>query len=827
VTGLAARVETQPAQVESVYNVRLGAVLAATLSPGATTISVDDTDRFVDGGGQLALESADDVFVPADGTAGTDAYFDRPSSIGVVYDSVDRVANTLHLAVAWDTTFPTFAVGDSVWVDPPAMDRRADVLLDGDGEQLVTARIPFALAAQLPEGVREPNAGEWCRVRIDDTGFEVVDVVNEQALIAADAVEVGEDEDADAAFDTITVDEVISPSVPRRSGDDVLFYVDPVLGSDENGGDAVYPLVDGFDRSVASGWGTADVGGTWGQAQYQGTGVPDVGVLTASAARLRVNGGSQTNVMVTNDFAALNAEVRAQVSGLTALPSAGSVYLGVGRIADSANLYTVNLNIATTGALSLTANRELAGTFTTLATVALPTYTAGHVYTLRVQIAANEDGGTTIRAKAWLSSGGTEPEAWQIETTDGAGGAIAAVSRWGCHQQSGSAFSGTSHGTWYDFAVTAIDASGEVVDTDAGGVGPLATLRAALDHLGSWNDGDVRISLIGDVEEDLEIDGLAGGGRLTVDGGLVAVLYGRVRLYGVSQFVEIRDLTLQHVAETSVAGVEMRTSRHIELNNLKMQGNGVSANGVLATEGSEGQVVGCQMNGYTTNAVQCIEGSTLFLQNNLGAGGATSSYRAAQSILFVDGTKPTVATMTANGGQIFGTTTNAAGTPPPTTNRKTSTHTANATKTWRPEWGWKSGDDAIQGEWAGSGGLSRGVAAYGTNLRKPGRTARSAKIYVRRAGSGGPGGKQAIYLAVHPEEKVGGGTPGITAGPTKIGELANGEGKWMDVPKSYAQSVMTGGGRGFMLYHGSPSPYVICAGRSGSNQNFQVKITHE
>ena len=30
-----------------------------------------------------------------------------------------------------------------------------------------------------------------------------------------------------------------------------------------------------------------------------------------------------------------------------------------------------------------------------------------------------------------------------------------------------------------------------------------------------------------------------------------------------------------------------------------------------------------------------------------------------------------------------------------------------------------------------------------------------------------------------------------------------------------------------MLHHGSPSPYVIAAGRGGSSSNFQVKITHE
>ena len=110
-SGLAERVGTMPAQVLAVYNVRIGAVLAGTLAPAATTILVDDVDVFVDERGYVALESADDLFVPADAVAGTDAYYDRPGSLGVEYDAVDRTARSLHLVVPWDATFPTFAEG--------------------------------------------------------------------------------------------------------------------------------------------------------------------------------------------------------------------------------------------------------------------------------------------------------------------------------------------------------------------------------------------------------------------------------------------------------------------------------------------------------------------------------------------------------------------------------------------------------------------------------------------------------------------------------------------------------------------------------------------
>ena len=228
-----------------------------------------------------------------------------------------------------------------------------------------------------------------------------------------------------------------------------------------------------------------------------------------------------------------------------------------------------------------------------------------------------------------------------LETTDGAGGGIASTSRWGAFQQTLAGFTHrpTSHATWYDFSVTAIDPSGALVDTDAGGVGPLATLRAALDHLGSWNDGDVRIALVADVEEDLEIEGLAGGGRVIVDGGLVATLYGRIRFYGVHQFVEVRDLTLQHVAETSLSGVEMRTARHIELNNLD-----AGERRLVQRRPRDGGVGGpgrqLPMNGYTTNAVQCIEGSTLFCSTSAPEARRRATARPSPSSLSTGPSRP-------------------------------------------------------------------------------------------------------------------------------------------------------------------------------------------
>ncbi len=169
---------------------------------------------------------------------------------------------------------------------------------------------------------------------------------------------------------------------------------------------------DAFGRSVASGWGSADLGGAWtttaGAASVDGS----AGVLVVatrgglSGARLPGAVTSTADVVVT--------------VALDKRPSAGGWTLVRGRITDTGE-YRLKTAYAANGTLSAWLVRSAAnGTETVVATSrAVPgTYAAGTQVKLRFQVTGTSP--TTLRAKAW--AGATEPAAWLLETTDSTAG---------------------------------------------------------------------------------------------------------------------------------------------------------------------------------------------------------------------------------------------------------------------------------------------------------------------------------------------------------------------------------------------------------------------
>jgi hypothetical protein len=820
---LAPPVREQTGRVVSVYEVRAGAALAADVAALATVLTLDEVEDFAEEGGLLSIASATDADVNTE---------------PIPYTAIDRDSATITLGVPIPSEWGPFVAGDLCWVSPPATERRADVALDGETDQVVPARIPFVLSNQLAAGVRPDQQGEWVRVTVDPYGYTLVDVEYEYATVDPASVEIVDPDTgevtgelgADAAFNSVTADVISSPSVPLRNAEDLLLYVDPTTGSDDNDGTALPPMLDTFERVVASGWGTSDSGHVWTQVVNQGPSPPDVGVANPGMARLRVNGPDQKDIM-RSSFAVLDAEASGRIA-LGGVPGGGSVDFGLAaHVVGSNDMWALGLNVGSTARIQIVILRLSGGSWTYLHQVEIApagSYVGGQVWQVRGQVQTNPDGGTDLRLKVWLD-GGTEPDDWMAAVNDAtATNGLNTPGGFGAFMRSGSGFLGATIGyQLHDCAFACIDSGGNIIDTTEGAVGPLATVSEALDRVGDWNDGEVRVVLSGTLTETIELNGLVGGGRLIIDGAGVAVLEGFVKLYGVHQYMELRDFTLQDLGDAGVGGsIDMRTTRHVEVLNVKVQSNGARANNIQVAEGSEARVDGCQLSGATTNCIQLIEGSMCYANDNKGTGGSTSSYRSANSIMFVSGTKPTGATATGSGGQIFGSTSsNDGGTAPPPSAKKTTTHTVSATKTWRPQWGWKDGDDTIQGEWQGSGGLSRGCAFYGSKLRKPGKTADKGQVYIHRRNTGGSSGKESIFLATHPHETRPGGGPAIGNGPVKIGELAWGQGRWFNIPAGWVQDLITGGQRGLMVYHGSASPYVIASGRSDGASMWKVKIT--
>jgi PKD repeat protein len=166
---------------------------------------------------------------------------------------------------------------------------------------------------------------------------------------------------------------------------------------------------DTFERAVASGFGTAEVGGNWtmsgGSASVSG-GVGHLQVATA--------GGSAAALL--NAVQVRDVALQAGLS-LDQAPTGGGTYAYlVARRSAGNNQYRVAVRFTTDGKVTLTLLRMAAGTEITLKAVTLPaTYTPGTVLQVRFDVAGAET--TTLSAKAW-TTGAAEPTAWQVSATD-------------------------------------------------------------------------------------------------------------------------------------------------------------------------------------------------------------------------------------------------------------------------------------------------------------------------------------------------------------------------------------------------------------------------
>ena len=234
-------------------------------------------------------------------------------------------------------------------------------------------------------------------------------------------------------------------------------------------------------------------------------------------------------------FNAFDGEARFDVYA-NPLPVAGNVRYGVAaHIVSSGSYLQAGVHFKPDGTVdAYTGNRD-AGTetVTTVGSV-LTGYVANTDVSVRVQFQANPDvGGTDVRVRVWKATD-PEPEAWTTETNQTA---FASAGGWGMKYF---LYSGTTNqplvGARF-VTFSAIDASGQIILTDEAGVGPLATVAAALAQIGDWNDGNVRIVMTGDVEESIVVNGLGGGGTLILDGGDVTTVYGYIRFYGVNHEV--------------------------------------------------------------------------------------------------------------------------------------------------------------------------------------------------------------------------------------------------------------------------------------------------
>jgi PKD repeat protein len=178
---------------------------------------------------------------------------------------------------------------------------------------------------------------------------------------------------------------------------------------------------DTFERTVASGFGTAEVGGPWTVS----TGGATVSVA-GGAGRVSIPIGRTTSAKL-NSVSTRDVDV-VSTAWTEAMPTGGGAYLTTSLRSTSSGEYRSRVRLQADGKVLFNLSKLVGTTETSISTqvvVSRITYTAGTKLLVRTQAVGASP--TTVRAKLWVA-GTTEPGAWLQSVADstaevqGAGG---------------------------------------------------------------------------------------------------------------------------------------------------------------------------------------------------------------------------------------------------------------------------------------------------------------------------------------------------------------------------------------------------------------------
>lgn len=170
---------------------------------------------------------------------------------------------------------------------------------------------------------------------------------------------------------------------------------------------------DAFARTVATGWGRADVGGSWSVSSSARTSV------SSGTGQLLMSTPGSTTWARLLDVSTLSADLLLSMTVDKPQVSSGTYATVVGRAVPGAGEYRAKFRLKAAGVVQVSLDRSNAtGAETSVKqTVTVPgvTLLAGEMMRVRMQVTGTNP--TQIRVKAW-PSGGTEPSTWALSATD-------------------------------------------------------------------------------------------------------------------------------------------------------------------------------------------------------------------------------------------------------------------------------------------------------------------------------------------------------------------------------------------------------------------------
>jgi PKD repeat protein len=177
---------------------------------------------------------------------------------------------------------------------------------------------------------------------------------------------------------------------------------------------AAPPLAeDVFGRTVAGGFGRADVGGNWTVAG----GGANFSVSNGSGKMATAKGAQPSAILGSVSSTSSDTQVKLSLDKLS--DGGGFFTTVIGRRVAGAGEYSTKIWISKSGAMTLDLKSKTGATEVTLRSITVPglTYTAGMQLQVRLQVTGTSP--SVLRAKVWHTAG-AEPSAWQVAATDSA-----------------------------------------------------------------------------------------------------------------------------------------------------------------------------------------------------------------------------------------------------------------------------------------------------------------------------------------------------------------------------------------------------------------------
>lgn len=164
---------------------------------------------------------------------------------------------------------------------------------------------------------------------------------------------------------------------------------------------------DEFGRTVASGWGTADAGGSWSTASSMS--------VSGGVGRMSLLNGSTRSTTLSGVLPS-DTDARLSVS-LDKVPDGGGAQVNIAPRKTAAGEYRAKLRFSANGDVLVSVARLVGTTETFVANPVLTGYTHTPGATLNVRVRTVSTGGsTTVQVKVW-SQAQAEPVAWSVSGT--------------------------------------------------------------------------------------------------------------------------------------------------------------------------------------------------------------------------------------------------------------------------------------------------------------------------------------------------------------------------------------------------------------------------